>query len=222
MSSSGNAFRSERLVYRAVEDTDFDKDWFHAQIQSDPVGFALGDSSLLRPQVKSRSDAKLAEIQKGLLGVIICLPAAADDAADPGSVPKPTPIGILDMDDDGHADNYRHHHRLAELGIALAAPYQNQGYGGEAIRWATDWAFERANIHAVSLGCVEYNERGKHLYQRLGFVLEGRYRKCHFHERKWWDVLLFSMLEDEWEALREKERLAAPNLVKRDVDSEQA
>ncbi|KAK9774632.1 putative Acyl-CoA N-acyltransferase [Seiridium cardinale] len=196
-----NAFRSERLLFRAIEDSEADKEWFYTQIQSDPLGFALLDSNLLRPQTRSRSDAKLADIQQGLLGVLICLPSPTTDVTD--SSAGSTPIGVLSLDDEA-GSNYRHHHRLAVLSIAIAPGYQGHGYGAEAIRWAMDWAFERANIHSLSLGCVEYNERAKHLYEKLGFVLEGRLRKCHFHERKWWDVLLFSMLEDEWEALKGK------------------
>ncbi|KAI8304628.1 hypothetical protein K4K61_006016 [Colletotrichum sp. SAR11_59] len=190
----GNSFQSGRLIFRAIEDDADDKRWFHEQIKNDPVGFALGDSNVLRPQTRRRSDSLLLEIQGFLLGVIICLPAA-DGAA------SPQPIGVVALNDEA-GDNYRHHHRLAVLSISIAKPYRNQGYGAEAINWAVDWAFQKANIHSISLGCVEYNDRGKHLYEKLGFVLEGRYRKLHFHERQWWDVLLYSMLEDEWKALR--------------------
>lgn len=193
-----NAFRSDRLLFRAIEDSEADQRWFYTRIQSDPVAFALLDSSVLRPQIRSRSDEKLADLQKGLLGVMICLPAYHDGE---DFIPQKQ-IGIVSLDDEA-GGNYRHHHRLAVLAVAIATEYQGLGYGTEAIRWAVDWAFERANIHSVSLGCVEYNERARRLYERLGFVFEGRMRKCHFHERKWWDLLLFSMLEEEWEAIRE-------------------
>ncbi|KZL79042.1 gnat family [Colletotrichum incanum] len=190
----GNAFRSKRLEFRAIEDNDEDKGWFHEQIKSDPIGFAMGDSNALRPQTRKRNDTLLEEIQKALLGVVICVLATDDTATS-------QPIGVLALNDEA-GDNYRHHHRLAVLTISIAPAYRNKGYGAESINWAVDWAFQRANIHTISLGCVEYNERGIHLYEKLGFVLEGRFRKSHYHERKWWDVLLYSMLEDEWLALR--------------------
>ncbi|KAL0935743.1 GNAT family [Colletotrichum truncatum] len=189
-----NAFRSKRLIFRAIDDSDEEKTWFHEQIKNDPVGFAFVDSNVLRPQSRKRNDALLLELQNALLGVIICLPETDDNG-------KPRPIGVLGLNDEA-GDNYRHHHRLAVLTICIAAAHRDKGYGAEAINWAADWAFQRANIHCISLGCVEFNERGRHLYEKLGFVLEGRYRQSHFHERKWWDVLLFSMLENEWEALR--------------------
>ncbi|KAK7716723.1 hypothetical protein SLS64_002428 [Diaporthe eres] len=222
-SSLATAFQSERLVYTAIPDTDEIKTWFHEGFENDPVGRAYADSSLLRPQTKARSDEVLADIRKDLLGVLICLPPATPEKpADPDQAPsaggataapkptpkptpKPKPIGVLHLDDES-GSMYRHHHRLCVMSVSINAEYRDKGYGSEAINWALDWAFTRANLHAVSLGCLEFNERGKHLYEKLGFIPEGRFRKCHWHERKWWDVLLFSMLEEEWLELRNKEK----------------
>lgn len=214
-SNLATAFQSERLVYTAIPDTDEIKTWFHDRFENDPIGRAYADSSLLRPQTKARSDEILDGIRKDLLGVLICLPASTSekladaDKARPGdtapATPKPTPIGVLHLDDES-ASMYRHHHRLGVMSISVIAEYRDKGYGSEAINWALDWAFTRANLHAVSLGCLEFNERGKHLYEKLGFVPEGRFRKCHWHERKWWDVLLYSMLEEEWLELRNKDK----------------
>ena len=216
-SSLATAFKSERLIYTDIPDTEEIKNWFYESFENDPIGRAFADSSLLRPQTKARSDEILADIRKDLLGVLICLPlptapgpAAAGGPAekDPSAEtppPKPTPIGVLHLDDES-GSMYRHHHRLSVMSVSVISKYRNKGYGSEAINWALDWAFMRANLHAVSLGCLEFNERGKHLYEKLGFVPEGRFRKCHWHERKWWDVLLYSMLEDEWLQLRNKDK----------------
>lgn len=57
-------------------------------------------------------------------------------------------------------------------------------------------------MHKVEIGTASYNERAAHLYQRLGFKLEGRIREVAFMDRKWYDVLEFGMLEREWEELR--------------------
>lgn len=214
-SSLATAFQSERLIYTAIPDTDEIKTWFHEGFENDPVGRAYADSSLLRPQTKARSDEVLADIRKDLLGVLICLPPATpENLADSGqppsaggatAAPKPTPIGVLHLDDES-GSMYRHHHQLCVMSVSINSEYRDKGYGSEAINWALDWAFTRANLHAVSLGCLEFNERGKHLYEKLGFVPEGRFRKCHWHERKWWDVLLYSMLEEEWLELRNKDK----------------
>ena len=187
-----NAFRSARLQYRALEQTDEDKTFYH-KIQNIPSVFSSSDSSVLRPQTKTRMDEEVKERQKSLIFCLICLPKESSTEV--------TSIGMIALDNEPE-DWYRHHHRTTTLQISILPEFQNKGYGSEAINWALDWAFLRANIHSVSLGCMEYNDRGKHLYEKLGFVLEGRFRKSVWHERKWWDMLLFSMLEDEWEALR--------------------
>lgn len=224
------AFQSARLVYTDIPDTDEINDWFYAHFENDPVGRAHADSSLLRPQTRARSDEVLADIRKDLLGVLICLPACtaaaapSDEPPEPASSaqggtstctttetstspppPKPTPIGVLHLADESDGTTYRHHHRLSVLSISVLAAHRGAGYGPEAVNWALDWAFTRAGLHAVSLSCFEFNERGRHVYEKLGFVLEGRFRKCHWHERRWWDVLLYSMLEEEWVALRGRE-----------------
>lgn len=219
-SNLATAFQSERLVYTAIPDTDEIKDWFYERFENDPVGRAYADSSLLRPQTKARSDEILADIRKDLLGVLICLPPKTPEPADqaekgppadstsagaPKPKPKATPIGVLHLDDES-GSMYRHHHRLCVMSVSIISEYRDKGYGSEAINWALDWVFTRANLHAVSLGCLEFNERGQHLYEKLGFVPEGRFRKCHWHERKWWDVLLYSMLEEEWLELRNKDK----------------
>src|SRR6185369_654200 len=97
---------------------------------------------------------------------------------------------------------YRHHHRGFTLSINITAAHQNQGYGFEAINWALDWAFRFAGAHNVGLSTVEYNLRARRLYEKIGFVFEGRFREDHYHDRKWYDVLFYSMLEHEWEARR--------------------
>ncbi|KAH8649926.1 acyl-CoA N-acyltransferase [Xylariales sp. PMI_506] len=203
-----SAFRSQRLIYREIQDTEADKNWFHNHIQNDPVSYALSDPSVLRPQVQSRSNEALLDMQKSMLGVMICIsPAPAEE----GKEVAPTPVGVLSLSASADGESYRAHHRVCSLSIVIAAEHQNKGYGAEAIDWALDWAFTKANIHSVGLSCVEFNTRAAHLYEKLGFVLEGRLRSIHFYGRRWWDVLLYSMLEDEWESLRGwKGSLAAP------------
>ena len=79
---------------------------------------------------------------------------------------------------------------------------REQGYGAEAISWAVDWAFKFANVHKVEISTSSYNERASHLYQKLGFSLEGRKREVIYVNRKYYDEIEFGMLESEWKRLR--------------------
>jgi RimJ/RimL family protein N-acetyltransferase len=93
--------------------------------------------------------------------------------------------------------------RYCDLGITMAKDYQGKGYGPEAINWALDWAFIHAALHSVRLICFSYNTNARKVYERLGFVLEGRKRECLWVNGGWHDTLLHSMLDREWKKLRE-------------------
>ncbi len=191
-----DAYRSERLIYRYVEETDQDQTFIHEQIQSDPIIFALSDPGMLKPPSRKSSKWLTEQLAKSVLGFMIFLPASA--SADSQA---PTPIGFLVLGWGGPPEG-RMHHRSTGIGISLATAYQGRGYGAEAINWALDWAFRFANLHRVSIGTVGFNERAQHLYKKLGFVEEGRQREAHWHDRKWYDLISYGMLEQEWEQLR--------------------
>lgn len=184
--SLATLFRSERLIYRAFQNDDKDRAFCYEQITSDPVNYALSDPGLLAPRSRKAEDAMMDELAKSLLAVIICLPPPENEQQPAGekadadaaavAVPKaePTPIGFMCLSWGGFPPKYLHHHRATELGITMAAAHQGRGYGGEAVAWALDWAFRFANMHSVTLGCIEYNTRAQRTYERAGFVLEGR------------------------------------------------
>ncbi|CBF82329.1 hypothetical protein AN9204.2 [Aspergillus nidulans FGSC A4] len=186
-------FNSKRLVYRAPEFNEADKRFIHSQIVNDPTVQTMSSERLKRPVPEKAAEDFLKLIQDSLLGVIICLPASDKDS-------NPVPIGHLNVfrTSPSHTD----HHRCASLGISLAPEYRGQGYGGEAINWALDWAFQHAGLHRVNLQAFSYNQNALKLYRKLGFVEEGRERECIYQYRAWHDIVSFSMLEHEWELLR--------------------
>jgi RimJ/RimL family protein N-acetyltransferase len=92
-------------------------------------------------------------------------------------------------------------HEVYRIGIRILIGCE-QGYGAEAISWAVDWAFKFANVHKVEIQTASYNERAGHLYEKLGFSLEGRKREVIFVNRKYYDLIEFGMLEGEWKRLR--------------------
>lgn len=149
--------------------------------------------------------AKIREmIEKGLLGVVVCLPAPAiasgDAGAAEGSVSKPIPIGVFSI----RVEEMWPHHRRAELGLMLLRAFQGQGYGTEMIEWGLDWAFRFGNLHRVSLTCVGHNEGAKKLYERLGFVLEGTLREAIWIDGRYYPEYIMSILEHEWRERRDQ------------------
>lgn len=55
-----------------------------------------------------------------------------------------------------------------------------------------------AGLHRVGLNVVEWNEGAKTLYEKLGFVVEGRQREALWFDGRWWDYLFLGILEREW------------------------
>ena len=62
-------------------------------------------------------------------------------------------------------------------------------------------------MHRIGIAAAEYNKGAVKLYERLGFTQEGRLRECNWHDGGFWDVVLFSMLEDEWRERYGKQEL---------------
>jgi RimJ/RimL family protein N-acetyltransferase len=209
-----NAFRSAQLVYRAIEDDETDKKFFHEHIQKDPVTFALSDLRHFRPQSQKDSEDIFKLFQKCMIAVVICLPAEHDTTrpqieneksdSNEGAreEPKPTPIGLAFLI--GHPSPARFQHRSASLAITLTKTYQGKGYGSEAMNWILDWAFMHGNLHSVNLRTFSFNTQAIRAYEKVGFVKDGRQRESIWFNREWHDELIFSMLESDWEMLRGK------------------
>lgn len=192
-------FRSERLVYRAVETPEDDA--FFQTIANDVSGYHNSNYDLAVPQSKK----KAAEYQKrvaeeALLGVVFCVPKTDNE---PGSQQELIPIGTVHLD----AIKSMHiHHRITTLTIDVIPEYQGKGYGSEAITWALRWAFESANLHKVKIGVLGYNPRAKQLYEILGFKLEATMREDTWFQGQWYDNYWLGMLEREWRANQDKLR----------------
>lgn len=89
----------------------------------------------------------------------------------------------------------------AELLIGIGERgLRDRGYGTEAVAVLLDFAFGELRLHRVQLRVWSFNERAIHVYTRMGFRHEVRYREAHYRHGRWHDVLYMSMLADEWAA----------------------
>lgn len=90
---------------------------------------------------------------------------------------------------------------IGDLGINVLKEYQGKGYGTEAIKWAMNWSFRRANMHRVGIGAFGWNTKAIRLYEKLGFVHEARRRDFLWHDGEYHDIIEMAILEDEWRDL---------------------
>jgi RimJ/RimL family protein N-acetyltransferase len=218
------AFKSSRLLYRAIETIDEDIDFMHQNFRLDAQALANVDARLWKPPTRKSSKEWVEWIsEKTLMSVLICLPPNSPDLqtndestslahSSTNSAPdkkpsseskKSVPIGYVTLMNAPQEN--RVHHRGSEIGISIAEAYRGKGFGSEAINWITDWGFNIAGLHSVRIAHFSFNQRAGDLYERLGFVKEGRVREAFYWEGGWHDLCFLGMLEGEWRALRGKE-----------------
>lgn len=86
-------------------------------------------------------------------------------------------------------------HNSAELQIRIGrADFQNKGVGKEAIRLLVRFGFEELKLHRISLHVFSTNSRAIHVYQDVGFKLEGSLREAACIEGERFDILVFGLL----------------------------
>lgn len=199
------AWKSERLVYRAV-DPEADKNVLR-KINADPLTFGMGGGALFRPQGLETAKGLAELLHKSYLAVIIQL--APKEGRLDETYESPYDIGFVCLGMGGDNPIYPSiHSRSQTLGISLFPQYQKKGYGSEAIRWVLDWAFHFGNLHRVELHVMEYNMGARKCYERIGFVPEGRQREVTYAGGRYWDVLQYSILDREWQALKAEASVA--------------
>jgi [ribosomal protein S5]-alanine N-acetyltransferase len=74
-----------------------------------------------------------------------------------------------------------------------------KGYGTEATRLVTTYAFESLNFNRVWLHVYDFNERGIKAYEKAGFKREGVLRQHTYREGKYHDVLSMAILRSDWD-----------------------
>jgi RimJ/RimL family protein N-acetyltransferase len=85
------------------------------------------------------------------------------------------------------------------VGIAIGErDFWGKGYGTEAMQLILRFAFTQVNLRRVTLTVFEYNQRGIHSYEKVGFKHEGRQRGRILREGKRWDILFMGILREEW------------------------
>lgn len=86
----------------------------------------------------------------------------------------------------------------AEIGVSLAKSHWNEGYGTEASRLLTDYAFRERPFHRVVAKVLDPNEGSKRIWEKLGFRHEAVHREATFADGEYVDVHDYAILASEW------------------------
>lgn len=88
--------------------------------------------------------------------------------------------------------------KLVEIGFVMIPSERDKGYCTEAISILVDYLFLSKDIVRVQACTDVRNVASQKVLEKVGFRKEGIIRKSLFTRGKWRDLLLYSILREEW------------------------
>lgn len=96
--------------------------------------------------------------------------------------------------------------RSAEVGIMIGEKsIWNRGYGTEVMTLLLRHGFRTLNLNRVYLRVYAENKRAIRTYEKVGFLHEGSLRQAVYKNGKYSDVLIMSVLREEWDDRNEED-----------------
>lgn len=88
--------------------------------------------------------------------------------------------------------------RSAVLGIAIGdKACWDGGYGTDTMRTLCRFGFEMMNLHRIELEVYAENARARHVYEKVGFQIEGVRRQATYKFGRYMDVVVMGLLAGE-------------------------
>ena len=78
--------------------------------------------------------------------------------------------------------------------------YRGSGYATEAARALISYGFYQLGLHRIFADASNQNTASLKIMERLGMRREGHFREARFEDGKWVDLMVYSILADEWQA----------------------
>ena len=107
----------------------------------------------------------------------------------------------------------------ASVHATIVGPqYRGLGYGTESLLLLLQLAFDELALNKVTGVAVEYNTRALRAFKRVGFVTEACRREAHFHGGRYHDVVVMSLLCEEYRRLHGYEGLRRIGYTDRQIE----
>jgi RimJ/RimL family protein N-acetyltransferase len=85
-----------------------------------------------------------------------------------------------------------------EIGYALLPNERGKGYATEATKIIVDYLFLSKDTVRIQAHIDPKNIASQKVVEKNGFKKEGLIRKCFFSKGEWRDMLLYSILREDW------------------------
>lgn len=88
--------------------------------------------------------------------------------------------------------------READMGYELDPRHWGCGYATEAADAILAFGFQQLRLHRIWAECIAENSASAHVLEKIGMRQEGRLQENEWMKDRWWDTLLYAILEREW------------------------
>ena len=96
-------------------------------------------------------------------------------------------------DEKNHSMNFR---------ILIGPRGRDRGLGTEATRLFIDYLFSHTKLKTLNLSVFDFNPRAKHVYEKVGFIVESIDENELEYEGDWIDSVNMKLMREDW--LREE------------------
>lgn len=90
--------------------------------------------------------------------------------------------------------NFKPESHRAEVGYVLHHEYQRRGITHEALQAVTDYGFNTLQLHSLEAIIRTDNIASIQLVEKAGFVREAHFRDYIFHNGRYWDEYVYSLI----------------------------
>ncbi len=85
---------------------------------------------------------------------------------------------------------------VADMGVSVREDWRGKGVGTALFRRGIEWARAVGTIERLQLEVFAHNQMAIHIYEKLGFEIEGRRRKAYKRNGEYIDSLTMALLLD--------------------------
>lgn len=118
-------------------------------------------------------------------------------------------VGWVSLSQIDHENRSACHH-----GIVIGDKYYREGTAMfEAMLLSMDYAFAHLQLHRLYGSCMAEHKVSPHMLNALGFTLEGKQRDAVYRNGRYYDILIYAMLSNEYTALKDKAAFDIDQLI---------
>ncbi len=92
-----------------------------------------------------------------------------------------------------------HQNKIGEIGYWIGEEFQGNGTVTKSCEALINYCFSELKLNRIEIRCGTENQKSKTIPNRINFIQEGIIRQGEFLHDHYIDLILFSMMKEDWE-----------------------